>query len=384
MNHRQSKRTMTALLLMWMLAMSPVRAAAWGLEGHRIVGRIASQYLSQTAKQRVLELLIYDVRNNKNYYRQACGVVLSLASKTRLTAKEKNQLLIEGMSCIAPWPDPPVKDQRPYTANWHFVDIPVVLKKAEGSTASRLQYDAGKSARYAYAPARDCATDPKSGDCAIQALERLEPVLGNLKILNSKNREYGEDMASRAEALKFIVHIIGDIHQPLHCVTDKKETDTVENPSDKGDLGGNLKIAIWFGETKTPYGLMNLHSIWDGGIISQTMKRMNLTEQQYFESLLGGLPQMGSPQLTELQDGDIFKWTADSYSLAVNDAYGKLPPIDMSYEYEDKKKNKHKGGFRLGEEYYQANKEIVDRQLRLGGVRLARILNEVLDDEPQK
>jgi hypothetical protein len=387
MNSSQAKKTITSLLLLSMIAMWPVRAAAWGTEGHRMVAAIATRYLNQTAQNRVLELIRYEFKVNRDYYlhqqkenpkslQAQCVELFPLSEKQTPTAQEREHLLAMGLACMAPWPDPPVKSQRLYTSNWHFVDIPVVLQKAEGALASQFNYDAQRSTRYLYDPARDCATEAAYGDCALQAIERLRPIVGNAK---TSGNPFAEDLTARVEALKFLIHIVGDIHQPLHCVTDKRDKEAINNPHDKGDLGGNLKIATWFGETKTPYGLMNLHSIWDDGFISHTMRTMNLTEIQYFNNLLAGIPPSGSAQLSVMQAGDIFKWADESYKLAVEDAYGKLPPIDMTYEYQDKKGDKHKGGFRLGEEYYQANKNIVDQQLRLGGVRLARILNELLN-----
>lgn len=382
-----AKKAVTVGLTACLLVLLPASASAWGTEGHRIVARIATQYLSSSTKDRLLELIRYEFSMNKGYYltqhqegengnQSKCVELFSINEKATLTESERARLLSEGLACMAPWPDPPVKRQRPYTGNWHFVDIPVVLRHAQGALALHFEYDPVKSAHFNYAPARDCVTDPVNGDCAIQALARLQAVVGNPI---SKDQEYGENIAARVEALKFLIHLVGDIHQPLHCVTDKKSVETVNDPKDIGDMGGNLKIATWFGETKTPYGLMNLHSIWDDGFINRTMQTNNLTEEGYIEKLLSELPSMGDSKLAQRQAGDILTWTAESYGLAINNAYGKLPPLDMSYEYEDKSGKKHKGGYRLGDDYYIINKDIIDNQLRLGGVRLANILNKALN-----
>jgi hypothetical protein len=360
------KTVMFVLLSLGLVFVLPVRSLGWGTSGHRLTARIASQYLSPAAQVQILELLRTDVRNNKGYYQQHCPVVLTLSGKKNPSAAEKQQFLKEGLTCIAPWPDPPVKDQRNYTSNWHFVDIPVVGATGKNST------------RYSYSAARDCVMDAERGDCAILAIQRLQAVLGNPKMPDVKGHEYGEELSSRAEALKFIVHIIGDLHQPLHCVTDKKSKDAVSNLKDLGDLGGNLKIVTWFGETKTPYGLMNLHSVWDDGFINQTFKVENLNEEQFFERLLQTIPANTSSEFAVMQDGDIYKWSEQSYDLAVVNAYGKLPPIDQDYEYEDKNGKKHKGGYRLDNAYYQANKSIIEQQLKTGGVRLAKMLNSIL------
>lgn len=350
-----------------LIALLPGNAGAWGIEGHRITARIAAKYLNPVARAEVIKLLRTDISNNAGYYQTNCANVLGLGKKKKqLTRKEEDEFLVEGMGCIAPWPDPPVKSQRNYTSNWHFVDIPVVMKNQGDSDPLRFKYDAS----------RDCTMDAQRGDCAAQALERLRAVLGNPKIPNQKGHEYGEEMTTRAEALKFFVHIMGDIHQPLHCVTDKKDKKAASNPKDVGDMGGNLKIATWFGEPKTPYGPMNIHSIWDGGIITHTLKVKNLTEAQYYQNLLKAIAAKGSPELLKMQAGDFFDWFEESYDLAVRKAYGELPKLDPNCGVT--KDGKLTGCYQLADDYYDANKDIVDQQLMMGGVRLGRLLNEIL------
>lgn len=245
-----------------------------GDEGHRITARLAASFLTPAAAAEVGKLLRNDARNNPAYFKSKCPAVLALTSKAKLTKAEEATFLVEGLACVAPWPDPPVKDQRLYTANWHFVDIPVIMQNPGGPQ------------RFTYEPARDCVMDSKRGDCAIQALERLQAILGNQKVPNEKGHEWGEELTSRSEALKFFVHILGDMHQPLHNVADKADVKAVNDPKNMGDVGGNRKYAEWFGDDKTPYGPMNLHSVWDSGFITHTMAVGNLSEDQYYRRLL--------------------------------------------------------------------------------------------------
>ena len=215
----------------------------WGEEGHRITVRIAAGYLTPAVREEAIRLLKTDIGNNNAYYRQTCPDILVLSKKKSLTGSDKITFVSGGLACIAAWADPPVKRQRGYTSNWHFVDVPVI--RPNSSKLTLFKYDA----------ARDCRMDTRSGDCAIQALERLQPVLADYKdSAATDGHQYGEELTTRAEALKFFVHIVGDIHQPLHCVTDKKDATSVNDPKDVGDMGGNLKYATWFGETNTPYG----------------------------------------------------------------------------------------------------------------------------------
>jgi len=104
-------------------------------------------------------------------------------------AQEVEQMLGRGYSLasVASWADD-VRETAPETYNWHFVDMPI------GSS----QYD----------PATQCAPDPK-GDCVVAELDRLKSEL-----------RCAPD-AQKLDALKFAVHFVGDIHQPLHTVAEE-------------------------------------------------------------------------------------------------------------------------------------------------------------------
>ena len=111
----------------------------------------------------------------------------------------------------------------PSTARWHFIRIP---------------YD-----HDTYDPTADC----KEGNCVVDVIARFKSVLS----------ECSNDQNKRAEALKFIVHFVGDIHQPLHTA-DRTDPYTGDN-----DRGGDLIMVTFFGEST------NLHSVWDSGLISR-------------------------------------------------------------------------------------------------------------------
>ncbi|MFL6230865.1 MAG: S1/P1 nuclease [Pyrinomonadaceae bacterium] len=73
---------------------------------------------------------------------------------------------------------------------------------------------------YSHVADSDCRMDEVRGDCTVVALLRLNSVLANA---GQPADGYREQATARAEALKSIVHIIDDLHQPLHTVTDEKE-----------------------------------------------------------------------------------------------------------------------------------------------------------------
>lgn len=345
--------------------LAPPRANAWGEIGHSTVARIAAEYLNGQASEQVIELLRADAKAMRHYYQGRCPGVLALSDKATLSAAEKARFLREGLACVAPWPDPPLKFDRPYTSNWHFVDIPVTLGAAGGPKV------------YSYDVARDCRMDEARGDCAVLALLRLSPVLANAK---QSPDDYREQATARAEALKFIVHIIGDLHQPLHTITDKKDAN---NHEDLGDIGGNNKKVKWLGVDLNPRwrDQWSLHSVWDEGIIDHTMKidQLGNTEEKYAEKLIQALRALKPDDLDEMQSGTLLEWINQSYQLAVDNAYGNIADYySKDYEWKTKAGQKRKGGYILPQAYYDANRGVVDGQLQHGGVRLARYLNQLL------
>lgn len=153
-------------------------AAAWGPEGHLVIAAIAQAHLTAAARAKVAALLGGD-----------------------------NLVVLD-----SDWADE-IRDQRPETAAWHYVNIPL--------------------AAVAYDPRRDC----RGGDCVVAQIERDERILANARA----------GASARAEALRFLIHFVGDIHQPLHAVAD--------------DRGGNDVVVYLRGKRS------NLHRVWDNDTV---------------------------------------------------------------------------------------------------------------------
>jgi nuclease S1 len=206
------------------------------------------------------------------------------------------------LASISNWADH-IALLRPETVHWHFVNIP---------------YDAN-----AYDPQRDCPQTPR-GDCIINAIARWKAVVADRAAAKQK----------RLEALMFLVHLVGDIHQPLHCI-------------DRNDAGGSQLPVIFFDRP------MSLHAVWDFAILDRyTFDWGDYASQIERDEFAG-------KDLKALQAGEPVDWALESHKLAVEVAY-QLP--------ED---------FKLGDAYYQAGLSVVSRQLGLAGIRLARILNDI-------
>jgi hypothetical protein len=264
----------------------PARADAWGEAGHRIIARIAEDRLTPAARRGVHEL-IGD---------------LSLAD-------------------VANWADS-IRSSRRCTAAWHYIDIPF-----------------GDSS---FDPLRDCipcisGASPDSAGCIIAVIDRLRAQLAD----SSMPRE------ARAEALKFIVHLVGDLHQPLHA-------------ADRGDRGGNDVIVTLFGVRLNPYGRgdrpWNLHAVWDAGLIDHAGR----SEDACVTALEAWIAAHAADSLAL---GAPLQWALESHALAASVVYA-LPeggaPIDIA------------------DGYAARAMEVIDERLARGGVRLAAMLNEIL------
>jgi hypothetical protein len=279
---------MTALWLAAALWSAPADPAlAWGQEGHSIVAEIAQRRLSKAALREVNALLASELPDDLK------GAQFALAS-------------------IASWPDDYRADHHDETSRWHFVDIP---------------YD-----RDDYSAARDCALDPKFGDCIIDELPRARATLADCSKADTE----------RAMALSFVVHFIGDLHQPLHATTRT-------NPDTGADDRGGNDIEVTFLGEKT-----NLHKVWDTNLIMHKVydwgEYVRLLETKWLHGR----------NIAELQAGEPVRWAEDAHKAGQLVAYNFRPDHV------------------LDEEYYRDGIAVVDQQLALAGVRLARVLNEAL------
>jgi hypothetical protein len=171
-----------------------------------------------------------------------------------------------------------------------------------------------------YDSARDCG----HGKCIIAAIASDRQVLAN-------------NMASpldRAEALRFLIHFMGDLHQPLHV-------------ADAGDRGGNQRLVWLDGDS------MNLHQVWDG----ELLRHRGLNEATYLPRLERTMDTMN---LALLERGTVVDWAMEGHRIAAEHAY-KLPSDG-----------------RIAAAYVRDAQPIIDRALIAAGVRLAKVLNQSL------
>jgi len=264
-----------------LFCMTTPQCRAWGREGHRIMALVAQQYLTPETKAQVAELLQADSKS------------------------------IETLADIAPWADA-YRTDHPETAPWHFVDIP------KSEVAFDRTRDCPVSEKEPRSPWRDCVTD---------RILYFEGQLGDTSLTQ----------AERAIALKFLVHFVGDIHQPFHALGD--------------DRGGNNISVIFLGSATCGNYRCNLHGVWDDSILES----QGLSENKYTDRLL---QEIKDNNWERMAGGEPTTWANISHHYAVE----ALAP---------------NGAF-LTKAYVAEEAKVVDAQLALSGLRLAHILNRIL------
>jgi S1/P1 Nuclease len=207
----------------------------------------------------------------------------------------------ESLEDLASWADE-IRQSQPQTANWHFVDIPL------DSTGLDMN--------------RDCA----GGDCVIAQITNFQTAWVNPTA----------SAQSRREALLFLVHFVGDLHQPLHC----------ENNNDRG--GNDVPVSFLGNST-------NLHALWDSGLL-----RSMPGEDQLFATLSQAIT---ADQVTAWSSGTVEQWAGESFQAAKGTVYALLPTVEKGQPVP------------LGQLYEQMVEPLFEQQLEKAGVRLAAILN---------
>jgi len=261
--------------LLWLvLAIFPSLCLGWGIDGHQVVGKIATEFLTDRSRQEIAILLESDLdAKGRPSGRKTLSKVSTWADEIRSASAGRR------------------------TASWHYDNVPICYS--------------------------DKAVTCPEGNCASAQLER------HLKILADKT----QPLLARNEALKWVVHLTADIHQPLHT-------------ADNADRGGN-SLLVRGG---------NLHALWDVTLVQYARKK-NLLDQPISD-------------VTRWQQGTITTWMQESHGLAQTVAYGKLPTWVCNVVPE--------GLIDYGEGYLESAAPVAAEQLQRAGVRLAKLLNESL------
>lgn len=281
-------------LVLLVAIVGPSSVWAWGEDGHVIVGRIAHEYLTPTARAKIKELI---------------------QERTIADARLTNWAdLIRGSGEL----------NRKYPKNdtWHYINIEKSSKE------------------------EDFKPD-ESGNHVLGAIEKFAKFL--------KDGNGTED--DRREALMFVLHFMGDFHQPLHTCHRLE------------DRGANLqRIKSFRGKEEEK---LNLHKIWDVDMVN--VEKSELTAEDFAKRLIGEITE---DERKKWSAGTVKDWVWDSHTIAAKHFWSytdgtEFPPREKAMpELTD-------------ENYVKARRPIVREQLKKGGVRLAKILNDCFP-EPKK
>ncbi|MGB6451616.1 MAG: S1/P1 nuclease [Steroidobacteraceae bacterium] len=279
-------------LLAWglgaLLLTSGSSAWAWGTQGHRTIGAIADRLLSPRAHAAVDSLLQGDLdRSGERSHRTTLEEVSTWADEIRGTPAAHS--------------------------TWHYDDIPVC----------------GKARRAEYCP---------NGQCNTTQLKRMLTIVSDTRATHQE----------RNEALKWVVHLVGDIHQPLHA-------------ADNDDRGGN-DVAVVLAGVRTRRR-MDLHGVWDNQLVRLALQTRNTRRPPDDIDALAA----EAARLVRLRgQGTPDSWALESNRLA----------RDVAYHYPQFACDAVPTGIVVLDAGYQRAAEIVVReQLLLAGGRLAGLLN---------
>jgi nuclease S1 len=199
------------------------------------------------------------------------------------------------------WADE-IRADRPETVGWHFVNIEIGAK--------------------GYDPRRDCAND----NCVVAQIGRDMAVL----------RDRQASHSARLEALRFLIHFVGDLHQPLHA-------------ADRHDKGGN-SVIVYQGRRRS-----NLHRVWDEDVV-EALGADPMADAAAIET--GLMPQDKARVMT----GAPADWANETFQVAAHEIYARLPGS---------------GPVRLPRDYVSRERATVRQQLGRAGFRLAALLNAI-------
>ena len=297
-------------------------AFGWGCEGHQVVALIARAHLTPAVSAAVDDLL----RGNPID-----------AALTRFCQDRPDDLMADSST----WADDAKNQEK--TAVWHYIDIPLSVRAVTSPDP--------------WCPPIGPSVDGKNRPgCITDAIEY------ELGILRNKSRL----PADRATALRYVIHFVGDIHQPLH-------------DEDNNDQGGNCTAMRFFNEDRPA----NLHAIWDYKLIQHELQNDKLTQVQYAAALNNRFAAKYSA-IAGAKPDDPAAWAWEGHEIAVSNTYGNLDPaIPVSppgatvacNSQRDKVTALH---IVIGDAYFNKAMPAIDEQLAKGGFRLAVLLNDVI------
>ncbi|HEY0799879.1 MAG TPA: S1/P1 nuclease [Steroidobacteraceae bacterium] len=280
-------------LMVAIAMLASAQAVAWGDLGHRVTALVAYRHMTPKARLALDAML----------------------------ASDRDTLTPPDFASRTTWADK-YRDTHRETATWHFVDIEIDHPDLKGACFGFPAL--GETQLASQGPAQDCVVN-KIDEFAAELKNPATPP------------------AERLLALKFLIHFIGDLHQPLHA-------------ADHSDRGGNcIGLAPPIG------GAANLHAYWDVAVIDV----MGTSAEQIADRLDSTLT---VEQIKDWTAGTPRSWAIESFELGRRDVYA-LPARPTCQAG---------GSIALSDEYQAQARTDAAPQLLKAAVRMANLLNEAL------
>jgi hypothetical protein len=271
------------------IALAPT-VHAWGAQGHRVVALLAAESLTAVARENVTYLLD-----------------------------------TETLADVASWADQ-YRQANYQTFYWHFVNIP----------AGARGYDRD----------RDCLRQPTVAAGSVQDRWR-DCVVERIQYNYERLADRALDRSDRAIALKFLVHLVGDLHQPFHAIGVER--------------GGNGIAVSAFGSDNCSsdpgrVSACNLHAVWDDTLIAHR----RLDDRRFVAILRESIR---THRWDAQPIGTAAEWAMESHAIATRALLPQHGAVD--------------------EAYYRRSWPAIEQRLAQGGVRLGALLNRALVAAPR-
>ena len=274
----------------------PAAAVAWGDDGHKVIAHIAEHYLYSRAREQIQALL----------------------------AADRDTLTLGDFASRATWADKFRNQAYAETEKWHYTDIEIDAPDIQSACYGRKPL-----------PPRTFASQGPPQACAVDKVIQFASELADPEI----------PLDERLLAFKFLLHLVGDIHQPLHSADDH-------------DRGGN-SIYVVFGDRIRP---IKLHGYWDSEIVHAIGRSPEFVADAMIKQFGDKFAtwSKGSPQ----------DWAMETFNEAREHVYRVGDRVGEA-----------KGGapvYRIDQMYEHQAHLIARQQLTKAGMRLAATLNKAL------
>jgi hypothetical protein len=318
---------LAALLTSLLVASS---ASAWNASGHMQIALVAYRILGPETRQSVVELLLAHPR---------FGADFEAKMPDELDGPEQERQWI--FAHAATWADIARKQRAFHREGWHYINEPIYLGKDDRAFFESRGIDGNRS--------HDLATGANENDL---------DVVRAIGLATRKLAAAGTPRAERALFLTWLMHLVGDAHQPLHAASLYSK-----RRFPKGDKGGNDVLVG---------GTRSLHSTWDGFLgTSESVRYLNSKVTDYLRD--PDLRRAAEDAAVSLSADD---WIDESYALALDFAYDAA--VLSAVERVEATSSKAKPNATLPPSYFNEGKEHSRRRAVQAGARLAALLRQLM------